>query len=125
MKTTVTNSIYFADGLDTQLCNNFKRIFPKNDLEVNLWDFQKKRTSTGWWKLTLEIDINYYGGPAHKFTYSKSTSDMPMIDKLNDDETGSYKRKVIMNVVSNDNFIELLEEFLDSINIKKEIDFED
>jgi hypothetical protein len=115
MKTTVTNSIYFPDGLDTQFCNNFKKIFPKEGLEVNLWDFQLRPSGYGHFKMILEIDVNYYGNAAHKFTYIKTTSDMPLIDSIKRDEFGVDKRRAIISVISNDTFIEELDEFLETI----------
>ncbi len=115
MKTQVTNSIHFPDGLDAQFISNFKKIFPKEDLEVNLWDFQYKFSGHGHYKMTLEIDVNHIGSASHKFTYTKTTSDMPLIDRIKSDEYGLVKRKAIMLMVSNDTFIEELDEFLNNI----------
>jgi hypothetical protein len=119
MKTVITNSIYFNDGLDTQLCQTFKKIFPNEDYEVELWDFKTKKTGAGFFDITLEIQVEYKSNGAQLFTYTKSTTDMPLIDSIRNEEnekkTDLNKRKCIVSIISDDTFIEQLDEFLEQL----------
>lgn len=119
MKTIITNSIYFSDGLDTQLCQTFRKIFPDEDYEVNLWGFKTKKTGAGFFDITLEIQVEYKNNGAQPFTYTKSTTDMPLIDGIKNEEsekkTDLNKRRCIVNMITDDTFIEQLDEFLDGL----------
>lgn len=120
MKTTITNSIYFSDGLDTQLCRTFKKIFPDEDYDIWLYDFGLAPLGRGHYKMILEIYVRYKGSVQNPFTYTKTTSDMPLIDSIknneNEKETAVITRRTIVNMISNDSFIEELEEFLETLN---------
>jgi hypothetical protein len=125
MKTEVSNLIYFPDGHDGIFISSFKKIFPKENLRVVLWDFNTVKSGTGRYKMVLEINVEYNGGDSEKFTYTKSTTDMELIDKLKSDVHGVIKRKVIMQIVSNDTFIEELDEFLESIKPQEDGEYGD
>lgn len=115
MKTTVTNAIYFPDKLDIRLCDTFKKVFPKENIEAILWHFTVLPGSKGYYNMTLEILVNYVGETTHKFVYTKSTSDMQLIDDIKADDKGLVKRRALEGMISNDTFIEELDDFLENI----------
>lgn len=118
MKTEVTSDIEFKDGVNHQLCNEFKRIFPKTDLNVNLFDFQILKKREGLYNLVLEIDIEYREQGLHRFTYTRTTEDLVKIDKLKSDaNTGLETRRCIIKMIGNDTFIEELDDFLENLKL--------
>jgi hypothetical protein len=118
MKTVINNSIYFSDGLDTQFCQTFRKIFPDEYYLVNIFDFSTKKSSPGHFYLILEIEVSY-NTITKLFTYEKLTTDMPLIDGIRNEEnekkTDLNKRRCIVNMITDDNFIEQLDEFLDEL----------
>lgn len=118
MKTEVLNGIHFQDGKDINFINLFKKIFPKEGYYFNLYHFEMEQKGHGVYDLILDIDVTPHDSiDNYRFTYTKKTFDMTVIDSIKMDPTGSITRKRILELVGNDTFIEELDEFLESIKI--------
>lgn len=114
MKTMINNKIHFEDGLETKFITDLKHIFPNFDLEVWVWNFTVKKIGKGQYKLIVEFHITYQG-VMKELVYVNHTTDSRLVDDLSTDR-GSLTRKTIINMLSNDDFLEEISDTLESLN---------
>jgi len=114
MKTTINNNIHFEDGLETRFLSELKHIFPNFDLEIWAWHFNVKKLGKGQYEITVEFHI-IYQGVKKELVYVKHTTDSRLVDDLKDNR-GPLIRKTIINIISNDTFLEEMCDVLESLN---------